>query len=70
MPSKKFSVTGMSCQHCVGNVKRAIESIEGVQSATVLQHEHLLKIEADPMPALDMLNKVLSEKGHYQVAEL
>jgi len=30
-----LKIEGMSCKMCVGHVRRAIESIEGVTSATV-----------------------------------
>jgi uncharacterized membrane protein YraQ (UPF0718 family)/copper chaperone CopZ len=29
-----LKVEGMTCQHCVGNVKRALEAVEGVEEAT------------------------------------
>ncbi len=70
MATKSFSVFGMNCQHCVANIKNAVESIEGVSSVKIFQEQQFLKIEADPMPPLETLNKVLSENGHYQLTEL
>ncbi len=32
---KKLSVEGMSCQHCVGRVKKTIEKYDGVAEARV-----------------------------------
>ena len=31
----KLKLTGMTCMHCVGAVKRALEEIPGVESADV-----------------------------------
>ena len=31
----KINVTGMTCMHCVGAVKKALESVDGVESAEV-----------------------------------
>ena len=28
-----LKVDGMSCQHCVGNVKRVLEAVDGVEEA-------------------------------------
>lgn len=35
MPVTKFDVEGMSCDHCVGAVKRAIESVQGATAEQV-----------------------------------
>ena len=32
---KKFTVTGMSCAACSGNVERAVSKVEGVTSCSV-----------------------------------
>ncbi len=32
---KKLNVEGMSCQHCVGRVKKTIEATSGVSDVTV-----------------------------------
>jgi copper chaperone CopZ len=35
MTQKTLSITGMSCEHCVGHVKEALEGVDGVDSAEV-----------------------------------
>ncbi|NOX38907.1 MAG: heavy-metal-associated domain-containing protein [Calditrichaeota bacterium] len=35
MPIETFAVEGMSCNHCVMHVKKALESVPGVESAEV-----------------------------------
>lgn len=69
MAEKRFLVSGISCQHCVANVKRALGSLKGVSSLKVLQNEQLLIIHADPMPSVETLNELLSPGGHYKIKE-
>ena len=33
--SMTFDVDGMSCQHCVANVKKAVEAVDGVNGVEV-----------------------------------
>ena len=35
MSEIKFNIGGMSCGHCVGRVKKAIDAIDGVEASTV-----------------------------------
>ncbi len=35
MNNYNINIDGMSCQHCVMNVKNAIDSLEGIQSSEV-----------------------------------
>lgn len=35
MAEIKLKINGMSCQHCVMSVKKAIDAVEGVRSADV-----------------------------------
>ncbi|MGB3213107.1 MAG: heavy metal-associated domain-containing protein [Desulforhopalus sp.] len=32
---EKLKITGMSCQHCVGSVKKALEDIPGISQVAV-----------------------------------
>ncbi|MBU1247159.1 MAG: heavy-metal-associated domain-containing protein [Proteobacteria bacterium] len=32
---KELQVKGMSCQHCVGSVTKAVETVDGVENVTV-----------------------------------
>jgi len=61
----QLTVVGMSCQHCVASVKRALESVPGVESATPdLSSGHVLvkgeNLEADAL-------KTAVEKAGYHV---
>lgn len=46
----EIKVTGMSCQHCVGAVTRALESVSGVTAVQVDLETGLARVqgEADP----------------------
>lgn len=35
MPDVTINIEGMSCSHCVGRVKQALDSLNGVEEATV-----------------------------------
>jgi copper chaperone CopZ len=67
MTYQEFKIAGVSCQHCVGKVKKALESIDSVKNVTVVQEEQIVKIEADPMPSIDAMNVVLEGNGHYKL---
>ena len=40
----KIKVNGMSCGHCEGHVKKALEAIDGIESATASHEECLATI--------------------------
>ena len=46
---KTINVEGMMCQHCVAHVKKALEGIEGVESAEVSLDDKnaVVKLAAD-----------------------
>ena len=42
----KITVKGMMCAHCEAHVKKALEAIDGVESATASHEENLVTITA------------------------
>jgi len=42
----KLRVDGMSCEHCVQAVKKALEGVPGVRSARVSLEQGLAEVEA------------------------
>ena len=38
--NKKLKISGMTCGHCVGHVKSALEGMEGVSEADVSLENH------------------------------
>jgi len=52
-------IAGMTCDHCVGTVRHALESISGVQSA---------RVDLDPGSAAVVLNPLLVDRDQLQTA--
>lgn len=58
----EIKVTGMSCQHCVGAVTRALEAVPGVTDVEVDLASGLVRVqgEADPVT----LSKAVQDAGY------
>lgn len=66
---KAYRVVGMTCQHCVMKVKKALESIEGVVSANISLEPPKAELNmARPIP-LEALNELLATYGGYALQE-
>ena len=63
----KLKVTGMTCMHCVGAVKKALEAVEGVESADVSLEpgEAVVNGDADT----DSLVAAVTEAGYSAEAQ-
>lgn len=48
MDKKVYNIEGMSCNHCVMNVKKAIESIDGVNSVEVNLSDNTAVVDGNP----------------------
>ena len=42
--TRNLKISGMSCGHCVGHVKSALEGIEGVSQAEVSLENHAAEV--------------------------
>ncbi len=62
-----LTIQGMSCQHCVANVKRALESIEGVDEAKPDLASGLVQLKGTVLDAA-RLAKAVQDAG-YRVIE-
>ncbi|MFD0966382.1 cation transporter [Seminibacterium arietis] len=51
----------LSCQHCIKAVKKALEAIDGVESAEVSLQQAIIKGNAEPQK----LVKAIMEAGYY-----
>lgn len=64
---KSYRIEGMTCNHCVAAVTRAIESIPGVERALVSLPDRAV-VTLDPEKVTDeQIRKAVEEEG-YQVA--
>lgn len=53
-----FNVDGMSCNHCVANVKNAVESVDGVQSVSVNLSKGLVSISGKNLDNKKIIKKI------------
>ena len=67
MNSYRLSISGMSCAGCVASVETALNSVEGVEQATVNFAEHTANVKGD-MDIADVINAV--KLASYDAAEL
>jgi copper chaperone CopZ len=64
-----FAVSGMTCEGCAQSVKAALESIDGVESATVSLSTHKATLMLNADVPLSELNRHLSRVGNYTLSE-
>ena len=67
MNSYRLSISGMSCAGCVASVETALNSVEGVEEATVNFAEHTANVKGN-MDIADVINAV--KLASYDAAEL
>ncbi|MEU6781942.1 copper ion binding protein [Nonomuraea sp. NPDC052116] len=67
MATATYTVTGMTCGHCVSSVKEEVGEVSGVTSVEVDLASGLLTVESDsPVEAADIVAAV--EEAGYEVA--
>jgi copper chaperone CopZ len=68
MESKQIElkVTGMSCGHCEMRVKKALESVKGVQSAKADHEKGVAVVKADDSVTNDSLIEAVNATGLYE----
>ncbi|BDG61392.1 cation transporter [Caldinitratiruptor microaerophilus] len=63
MASVTLTIRGMTCQHCVMAVKRALKSVAGVDGATVEIGKAV--VSYDPAKAgIEEMKKAIAEEGY------
>jgi copper chaperone CopZ len=68
MAIAEFKVSGVSCQHCVAKVRKALESFEQVNNVSISSDNQILKLDAEPMPPIESLNEKLEDYGNYRLS--
>lgn len=62
---RKLSVLGMSCQHCVQAIKKAVSALRGVSSVEVSLEQKTVTVEFDPASiGLPAIQKAIEEEGY------
>jgi copper chaperone CopZ len=71
MTSVTYSVTGMTCEHCVRAVTAELKTLGGVSGVTVLLHpgsDSAVTVTSDaPLPA-EAVAAALDEAGDFELA--
>jgi copper chaperone len=58
-----FKINGMSCQHCVMNVKKAIDSVAGVKSSEVSIGSARVVFD-EPETSVDVISQAIQKSGY------
>ena len=69
MMSSVLKVKGMSCQHCVMSVKKALNQLEGIQSVEVDLAKGEVRFENTKALAAIRIEKAITDAG-YEVIHL
>lgn len=66
---KEYKVEGMMCNNCRMHVEKALNAVEGVESATVTLNPPVAKVKfADGEISVDTLQNALNESGDYKIS--
>ena len=64
MMNKTVKVEGMMCQHCVAHVKKALEALEGVQTAEVSLEQKQAVLTCTEQVADAEIKAAIEEAGY------
>jgi len=59
-----IKVKGMTCQHCVMSVKKALGKLEGIQSVDVDLQQAEVRFDNTKGVASDLVKKAIEEAGY------
>ncbi len=68
MKERTFRVEGMTCEHCVMTIKRALSAIEGVSRVDVSLSTGTVKVELDRDVPFEDLKRAVEEWGYRVVS--
>ncbi len=68
MKEIELKVQGMTCQHCVNTVSRAVSSLEGVSKVEVFLDSGKVKVQMETDIPMEDIKKSIEEWG-YKVVE-
>lgn len=60
----KITVKGMMCGHCEAHVKKALEAIDGIVSATAKHEENLVEIETSKPVEENVIKQAIVDSGY------
>ena len=59
-----LNVEGMSCNHCVAAVKKALENVDGVKEADVNLEDKKAEVKLDKEVSEEVLVKAVEDAGY------
>lgn len=68
MPTQTFTVSGMTCGHCVASVTEEVSEIAGVSNVEVTLENGELKFDSETEISLDVVSAAVKEAGYEVVA--
>jgi copper chaperone len=63
MAEVKFKIDGMSCQHCVAAVKKAVDALDGVSSSNVEVGSAIVSFD-DSKTGSDAISGAIQSAGY------
>jgi copper ion binding protein len=60
----QLKIEGMSCEHCVAHVKKALETVSGVKSAKVNLKSNSAEVDHTDRVNLESLKAAVTEAGY------
>ena len=64
-----LKVKGMSCQHCVMSVKKALNQLEGIQNVQVDLQKEEVRFDNTKALALNRIEKAIEEAGYEVISQ-
>jgi len=64
-----LKVKGMSCQHCVMSVTRALDQLEGIQNVQVDLQKGEVRFNNTKALALNRIEKAIEEAGYEVISQ-
>jgi len=68
MKKVKMTIEGMHCGSCAGNIEKAINKLQGIESVSVSSMTNKAIVEVDDSVTQDSLNNAVTEVGYKVVA--
>jgi len=64
-----LKVKGMSCQHCVMSVTKALDQLEGIQNVQVDLQKGEVRFDNTKALALNRIEKAIEEAGYEVISQ-
>ncbi|AQX16040.1 heavy metal transporter [Tessaracoccus lapidicaptus] len=65
----KYTVSGMTCGHCVKSVTEEVSEVDGVSNVSVTLDGGQMLVESDEHVPFDAIIEAVREAGNYTVVE-